>query len=71
MITDMMHLLTPSEVCRIIGVSHKTVHGWTAGGILSAVKTKLGYLYNPTDIEEFRLEREANLAVRTGPGGKW
>lgn len=55
--TPLSDWLTGSAAARILGVSHKTVKGWSDQGKLTYLDTPLGRLYDPQSVEKVRSDR--------------
>ncbi len=61
---DVEDWLAPSHAGRILGTSGQWVAILCRQGKLRAVRTALGWLVDPDDIERVREEREAKLKIK-------
>ena len=52
-------LLSPSQAARVLGVSSERVVQLANDGKLTAIRTALGRLFEPGDVEHLAREREA------------
>ncbi len=57
--------LTTGDVRRLFGVSDVTIVRWRKLGWLRGYLTSSGHLYRRSEVERFRVEREAKRAARS------
>ena len=69
MTTDVEAMLAPGQVARRLGVSDQMVRDWMKTGRLPAVRTALGRLIHPDDVDRLIEERRRRQAARAGKDG--
>lgn len=58
-VTDLEMSMTPSQAARRLGVSAQAISNYIKSGKLPAMKTPLGRLISPVDVEHLAAERGA------------
>lgn len=61
--SEIQRLVTIRQASITLGISTQHVHRLIVDGMLPAVRTPLGYLIDPDDVEQLRQEREARSAA--------
>ena len=63
---DMEEWLTLQDAAGVMGISRQAVHKWVRDNKIRHVKTRLGYLLDPEDVQ--RAARERQERQRGGSG---
>lgn len=60
-------LLTPQQVCGILGISIKTLYDWTSEGFIPHIKVGRKLMFDPSKISTWLAKRECKGRVRRTP----
>lgn len=64
LVTANQEKLTSGQAGRILDVSTETIRAWATAGVLPAMETPLGRLFDRADVEALRIQREAQRNAR-------